>query len=127
MGASVFVPLSAALIDEGEFLENLDIELADLQQVLAKYVAQHGEKALKAVAKLQIEIQLKVENVESDAYSVKTSIKSVQPKRPASVSMAIGGRDDDGKLALFVREMGSDESTPAQGKLFQTKGQIDDE
>lgn len=122
MGASVFVPLSSQLIDEGEFLQNLDIELADLQQVLAKYVEQHGEKALKAVAKLQIEITLKVENVESDAYSVKTSIKSVQPKRPASVSMAIGGRDDDGKLALFVREMGSDESPPAQGKLFQTKG-----
>lgn len=122
MASSTFVPLTSALIDEGEFLQNLDLELADIQHVLAKYVELHKDKAHKAVAKLSIEIAIRVESVESEAYSVKTSIKSTPPKRPSSVSMAIGGTDDNGNLTLFVRDLGSDESSPIQGKLFRTNG-----
>lgn len=120
--ATTFVPLSASLIDEGEFIENLDKELAALQKTLAAYVKEHGDKADKAVAKLSIEISLKVQNVEGEAYSITTAMKTTVPKRPSTVSLAIGGIDDDGSATLFVRQDGSDESRPEQGKLFKTHG-----
>ena len=120
--ATTFVPLNASLIDEGEFVQNLDKELAALQKTLAAYVKEHGDKADKAVAKLSVEISLKVQNVEGEAYSITTAMKTTIPKRPATVSLAIGGIDDDGSATLFVRQDGSDETRPEQGKLFKTHG-----
>ena len=120
--ATTFVPLSSELIDEGEFIENLDKELAALQKTLASYVKEHGAKAEKAVAKLSIEISIKVQNTESEAYSITTAMKTTIPKRPATVSLAIGGIADDGSATLFVRRDGSDETRPEQGKLFKTHG-----
>jgi hypothetical protein len=125
MAATQFVPLTPELIDEGLFLEDMSQELAALQEQLATFKKQYGEKSEKAVAKLTIEISLKIENIEDEgAYSVKTTMKATAPKRPASVSIAIGGRDDDNKMALFVRKSGSDESSPKQLKLATRNGKI---
>jgi hypothetical protein len=121
--ATTFVPLSASLIDEGAFLENVNKELESLQRSLVAFVKEHGDKAHKASASLGISIELKLQNVESEAYSITTSMKSSIPKRPASVSLAIGGEGEDGQATLFVRQEGSDETTPIQGKLFKTHGQ----
>lgn len=124
MAATQFVPLTGQLVDEGVFLQDLNMELADLQDRIVKYVEQFGDNALKAVAKLDIQVALKVENTDDKAFSVKTTIKTTMPKRPASVSMAMGGVDDGGKMALFVRSSGSDEVHPRQLKLATRDGRV---
>lgn len=124
--ATAFVPLTGQLIDEGEFIGDLNLELAELQDAIVKYCRLHGEKAKGAVAALDIKIAIKVENVDDQAYSVKTSIKATHPKRPASISLAMGGTGDDGKQALFVRKSGSDESNPRQMKLATKDGRAID-
>ncbi|MCC7334413.1 MAG: hypothetical protein IT422_04935 [Pirellulaceae bacterium] len=126
MAATQFVPLTGQLVDEGVFLQDLNMELADLQDRIVKYVEQFGDNALKAVAKLDIQVALKVENTDDKAFSVKTTIKTTMPKRPASVSMAMGGVDDGGKMALFVRSSGSDEVHPRQMKLATRDGRVID-
>ncbi len=127
MAATQFVPLTGQLVDEGMFLQDLNLELADLQDAIVKFVEQHGDRAEKAVATLEIKIALKVENTDDKAFSVKTAMKSTMPRRPASVSMAMGGANDDGKLALFVRSSGSDEVHPRQLKLSTKDGRVIDQ
>jgi hypothetical protein len=128
MGATTFAPLSLDLISEGQFLRDIDEDLKDLQTKLALFHRKYGSDALKSVAKLKIVIALKVENDEAEgAFSITTSIESVEPKRPAECTLAIGGIDDDRKLALFVRKSGSDEHHPAQLKLTTADGRIIDQ
>lgn len=125
--ATQYVPLTPALIDEGLFIEDMNQELASLQSGLVQFLKQYGEKAEKAVAKLTIEIALKVENVNDEgAYSIKTTMKATLPKRPASVSIAMGGVDDHDRMALFVRKTGSDSDTPKQAKLATRDGRTID-
>jgi hypothetical protein len=120
--ATQFVPLTGQLIDEGEFLGDLNLELAELQNAIVQFCRLHGEKSKGAVGKLQVEIAIKVENPDDQGYSVKTTMKSVQPKRPATVSLAMGGTGDDGRQALFVRKSGSDDTQPRQMKLATKDG-----
>jgi hypothetical protein len=128
MGATQFVPLELNLISEGVFVEDINDELQDLQTKLALFHRTYGEAATKATAKLMIEVVLRVENADAEgAFSIKTGIKSVLPKRPSTVSIAIGGVNEDHKLALFVRSSGSDESHPKQLKLSTQDGRIIDQ
>lgn len=126
MSATTFVPLRSRLIDEGEFMTDLDLELIDLQTAVLAFCKQHGEKAKDAKGKLVVEIEVKCENTDDNVFSIKTSMKATHPKRPASVSMAMGGTDDDGKLALFVRKSGSDDDHPRQLKLSTKNGRVID-
>lgn len=123
--ATKFLPLSLALINEGQFLEDIDDDLRELQRKLANFQRTYGIESLKAVAKLKIEISLKVENDESDgAFSITTSVATIEPKRPKTLSLAIGGVDEDNNMALFVRASGSDENHPKQLKLATKNGQV---
>lgn len=124
MAATVFVPLTGRLIDEGTFLDDLDQELRELQRALVNYRHTYGEKSKGAVAKLKIEIAIGIANPDDDAYIVKAGMKAEHPKRPATVSLAMGGVDDDGKLALFVRKSGSDDAHPRQLKLATKDGKV---
>jgi len=126
MAATKFVPLNSRLIDEGEFLGDVDQELRELQVAISKFRRLYGEKAKDAKAKLTIEIEVKIEDCDEDAYSIKTTMKATHPKRPASVSIAMGGETEDGELALFVRTAGSDKTTPRQGKMFTQSGRTID-
>ena len=121
-----FVPLTPELIDEGEFLDDFALELAEAQRTLANFRKKHGDKSLKAKVKLSVDIELSIASVEDAAYAIKTSIKVTNPKRPASVSLAIEGQTDDNKMALFVRASGSDTDNPRQGKLTTRDGRVID-
>ena len=123
---TTFVPLTPELIDEGEFLEDFADELTEAQRTLANFRKTHGDKSLKAKVKLTIDVELAIQSVEDDAYTIKTAIKVTNPKRPASVSLAIGGQTDDNKMALFVRASGSDVDNPRQGKLATRDGRTID-
>lgn len=131
MGATKFVPLTTKLIDEGDFLKELDAELAELQASHLKFARKYGESALKSVSKLVIELAIKCETAtdpDNNAFSVKTTMKATTPKRPASLSMAMSGETATGEPCLFVRASGGDVSHPKQGKLFTRDGrEIDPE
>lgn len=125
MGATKFVPLTTKLIDEGDFLQELDAELAELQASHLKFAKKYGEAALKSVSKLVIELAIKCETVtdpDNNAFSVKTTMKATTPKRPASLSMAMSGETATGEPCLFVRASGGDSSHPKQGKMFTGDG-----
>lgn len=122
-----FVPLTLELIDEGTFLADVNEEVADVQDQMAKFRKQYGPKSAKAKGKLTIELEFSVEgDGEEDAFAVKSSIKTSLPKKPASVSLAMGGETEDGKLALFVRTSGSDKTHPQQLKLATQDGKAID-
>ncbi len=121
MPAKQFVPLTLALVSEGDFLVEADTELATAQQGLLAFVRQHGERAAGAKAKVTLEITLVCDNPKAEAFSIKAQAKRTLPARPAVVSSAIGA-DDEGVPALFVRRSGSDEGDPLQGKLATRNG-----
>lgn len=124
--ATRLVPLTADLIDEGQFLQDINEDLRELQEKMAMFRRTYGSASAGAKGKLVIELEFKIENVDDDAYSLKSLIKTTHPKRPANVSLALGGEGDDGKLALFVRQSGSDSDSPEQMKLATRDGRTID-
>lgn len=121
--ATSFVPLQLDLIDEGVFAQDIDQALADLQDKIARFRKQHGLKSAKAKGKLQIDLEVAIEgDGEEDTFSIKASMKTTLPKAPASVSLAMGGETEDGRMGLFVRKSGSDSSHPEQMKLSTQDG-----
>lgn len=121
--ATTFVPLSLDLIQEGQFVLDINTDLQELQRKLIQYVNKHGDAATKAKGKLTIEILIGCANPEQEAYGIVTTITQSLPKRPPKASLAMSGEDQDGNLVLLVRNSGSDESNPEQGKLFKTHGE----
>lgn len=124
--AAKFVPLTLNLIEEGQFLEDLEEQLAEGQRKLIQFVEREGAKAKKSKAVLKIEIALSADDPENSAYTIKTAIKSTWPGRLNQVSLAVQEFTDDSQPALFVRSSGSDEDSPRQGKLFTRHDLADD-
>lgn len=119
--ATKFAPLTLELIDEGEFLKQANQELVRIQGELRRYRAQHGDRAVKAKAKLVMEVNLQCE-LSDDTYSVKSLSKTTLPSLPPTVTMAMGGETQDEKDCLFVRKSGSTPDTPKQGVLTTKDG-----
>lgn len=121
---SKFVPLTLELVDEGELVRDINAELADVQKRLIAFVKSHGDKALKSSAKLKIEIAIVCTNPNprDQAFAIKSQLSTMFPKRPASVSLAMAGDTQDDEPCLFVRQSGSDNTPPAQGKLATRDG-----
>jgi len=124
--AAKFVPLTLNLIEEGQFLADLDAALAEAQRKLIEFVELEGAKAKKAKSVLKIAIALTAADVENAAYTIATEIKTTYPGRLNQVSLAVQEYTDDQQPALFVRASGSDEDSPRQGKLFTRHDLADD-
>jgi hypothetical protein len=116
--ATKFVPITLGLIEEGEFIEQLELEFKHLQQQLIAYRRQFGEKAKKAKAVLTAKVEMQIIDPDDETYCVKTNIATTAPKRPSMVSLTIEGIDQTDGDVLFVRAEGSDADDPRQGKLF---------
>lgn len=121
-----FVPLSLDLIDEGQFLADANAELLKLQRKLREHREEHGEAANNAKAKLTIEVTLQCLADDAAAFSVKALSKVVLPGRPAKVTLAIGGIDDNRQPCLFVRSSGSTADSPEQAVLVTADGRAVD-
>lgn len=124
----LFVPLNAKLIDEGVFIDDLNKELAEVQNALVRFVEEHGHAADGAVAKVKCEIAIKCTNTDDKGFVITAGMKNEMPARPKTVSMAMGGPAEDlsGQMALFVRAAGSDANNPAQQKLCTQDGRTID-
>ena len=124
MAAPVYHPLTLDKIEEGQFLQKANEDLQELQRTMLAYLGEHGEQALKAKGKLTLEISIVIENAKECMFSIKTTPKMSLPARPPGTSMAIATITQDGEESLFVRETGSDKTTPRQGKFCTDEGRI---
>jgi hypothetical protein len=123
-----YVPLGLDGIDEGLFVARVANAFAKIQADVIDYTKLHGEAAVGAKAKFQIEITLGVEDpVADDQISIVSQIKSTMPHAPASASKAVAGQTDNGEGALFVRASGSSAASPAQGVLATQDGRLIDQ
>lgn len=120
------LPLTAELIDEGEMLEELDIELAKAQQLIEAFRKRWEEKSEKAAVELNLRIRMVCIDPTEGMYRTEWDLQTKRPKRPKAVSSAIASQDDAGKAALFVRSSGSDDSDPRQLKLSTRDGRTID-
>lgn len=122
MATKQFVPLSAKLIDEGEFVGTLDEVLSEVMKNLVKYRKTHGDRAHKAKATVKATIEMIVTDTENGAYQINWKLDQSLPKRPTQSSFAVEGGMQDDQDALFVRTSGSDDSHPPQMKFATRDG-----
>ncbi len=120
------LPLTAELIDEGEMLEELDIELSKAQRLIEAFRKRWGDAALKAGVQLDLKIKFVCVDTNEGMYRTEWDMQIKRPKRPKSVSTAIASEDDLGNAALFVRSSGSDDGDPRQMKLATRDGRTID-
>jgi hypothetical protein len=122
--AVIFEPLSIDNIEEGDFVNEINRTLLDVQHKLAAYREKYGDKSKKATAELVVKIKLRIEEPDQDLFSIHTSLAPKVPLRPSRVTVATQAFDQDGRQALFVRKSGSDADDPRQGKMFDGKGRV---
>jgi hypothetical protein len=125
MGAK-FVPLTMDLISEGEFLQDAEADFGDLQRNLIGFCRQYRDKAEKASATLTLKLTLRVEDVDSELFSIRAETTVKRPARPANVSAAMAADDVDDRPLLHVRAAGSDATHPRQGKFATRDGRTID-
>ncbi len=120
-------PLEISLIDEGEFLKELNEELMCSIKELLGYKRKHG-KALTIGAKaiLSAKITLKLEETDDGMVSIRTDISRKLPARPARVTTAMEDLEQDNTPTLFVRKTGSGSDDPRQALLTTKDGQVVD-
>lgn len=127
MAGNVFEPFSLEGIQEGEFLEEINEELLQIQQRLEAFRNKYGAESRKASAKLTIEIDLVITEPNDGAYGLKSGMKTKLPNRLSSMSMGLAGESQDGRPAILVRGSGSDRDDPRQRKMFDRRGVMQDE
>jgi len=115
--------LSLESIEEGRFMAQANEDLLAVQQHLAKFAEQYGVRAKGAKTKLTLEITLDVMDPESGVYGVKATAKTSQPSRPACLTTAVGGENNDGDPCMYVRPSGSSVGNPRQQKLCTEAGE----
>lgn len=128
MPVTKFTALELALIDEGRFLAKADEDLRKAQAHLVRYLAEHKGLAVKAKAELTLKVVLTCEETEPEnqMFSVKAISTTKLPNRPATVTLALPGQDDEDEPILFVRRSGSTADTPRQRVLATEDGRAVD-
>ena len=119
-----FVPLKIGLIDEGRFEERVNREIEKLTRQLTEFAREHKDASKGAKAELNVKITFSVDNPADGGYGIKTQTKSTMPPVPEVVTTAISGEGEDGHEVLLVRESGSDEISPRQGKFLDGQGRM---
>jgi hypothetical protein len=124
--ATKFKPLTIDLIDEGEFLNELNADLHKLQGKLVEFMQKHKANAKNALGVLTIKVKMKCIDPDNGMFSVKAATQIQQPNRPPSETLAMAEENDAGEPALFVRNTGSSKAPPQQGKLTTNRGEVID-
>lgn len=125
MATTQMVPFSIENLDEGEFVEDVNEAVLDMQSQLEKFRKTYGESAVKGKAELTIKLGLSIADAQDGAYAISASFTTKMPKRPASHSIGLSGETQDGKPAVLVRSTGSDRDDPRQKKFSTRDGPID--
>ena len=126
-----------AQIEEGRLSASVDETLAETARKLIAHVRKYGPKATtKSKAEVTVKIVLQFDGtgcaedaedtLEGGDFSLKGSISVKQPGRPANVTRAVHGKEQDGTDVLWVRTSGTDGDSPRQGKLCTDDGRAID-
>ncbi len=125
--AKKMAPLEVGLIDEGQFLKELNEELMASIKELLGYKKKHGKDlTIGAKAILQARITLKLEETDDGMVSIRTDIKRQLPARPPRVTTAMEDVEQDDTPTLFVRKTGSGADDPRQAVLTTKEGELVD-
>lgn len=119
-----FVPLNLALVDEGQFLIDAEVNFRQAQSTMIEYAKKHGGLATGSVSVLTLKIKIKCEDGDKTEFSVKASSSMSVPTQPESVGLALADEEQDGTPALFVRNSGASKTPPAQGIITTRDGRV---
>ena len=119
---AIFVPLTLELVNEGNFVDEINEALQEAQGELIKHVEKHELKAKGAKVVLNVKIVMACMDPEARSYGCAASIKKVSPDRPAIVSMLIASNTQDDKKRLLCRRSGSSRDVPHQQKICTEDG-----
>ncbi len=120
---TTIVPFEIGLIDEGQFLKNLNAALLNAQQQLIAHVKRYGPAAIKAKAGVKAEIVLICSDPKDDAYACLSQIKTSMPVAPPTGNFLVGGTTQTGEPCLLCRKTGAGEDNPNQRILCTEAGQ----
>jgi len=123
-----FSPLNLDLIEEGRFRLSVEEDLRRASAAILRHAERYGQAAEKAKARVKVTIDLVCADADDGAYVIKASSRIEVPARPAMLSQAVAGEDDNGRSAVLVRRSGSGRDDPRQ-KVFTTEDgrQVDPE
>ena len=122
--ATQMVPFSIEKLDEGEFLDDVNTAVLDMQKQLEVFRKTYGDAAHKGKATLTIKLDLEIADATDGAYSIGADFTTKMPKRPKSHSIGLSGETQDGQPAVLVRQSGSDRDDPRQGKFATRDGNM---
>ncbi len=121
---NIFVPLSIDGINEGEFVDDMNAALLEIQTSLINHVNRYEHKANKAKAQLTVTISLVCLDSNNDSYACAAQIKKVVPAAPPSGSLVMSGVDEaTGKPCLICKSSGSNRTNPRQLQLCTEAGE----
>lgn len=118
--ANEFVPLSLEKIEEGQFLEDANSALLQLQNILVKHVRRYGDNAKKAKAVLTLKVGLICIDPERDMYAIAANTTTSLPSAPPFTDYLLPGKSEDGSDVLECRRSGATGDDPRQ-KVFATR------
>ena len=116
-----FSALDLDLIDEGRFRAEIEADLAAAQEAIIAFGREWNDAAKKAKARVVIKVDLIAVDPAKHSYAIKAQSHVERPARPAGVSLAVAGEEDE-QLALFVRRAGSGRDSPRQRILTTEDG-----
>ncbi len=104
MAQRTIVPLSLETIDNGKFLPRVNAAISEACGNLVTYMREHGDKAKKAKATLDVKIVIQCENPDptSEACSVKATHRLTTPAQPPALLQGNGDETQTGELTLLV-------------------------
>ena len=101
---SQFTPFELDKLNKAKLLDEINHDMASLQESMLRYADRYGAEAQKAKAVLTLKIAIICVDPDAKQFAVKVESASTQPKRPADVAVAFIDEDEDtGQTSMMVR------------------------
>jgi hypothetical protein len=114
------VPVSIDLLNEGEFLKEVQEQFERAKDALLAHKVTYGERCRKAASTVDVSIHLEYD--EKTGYHVVTQTKCKFPAPLPKVSFVKLRHDEDGQLGLFVEPNRVYDENPNQTLLCGRDG-----
>jgi hypothetical protein len=100
---SQFTPFELDKLNKTKLLDEINHDMAKLQEEMSSYALRYGAEAEKAKAVLTLKISIICMDPVAKQFAVKVESSSTLPKRPADVAVAFIDEDESGKPEMVVR------------------------
>jgi len=128
---TTILPLALDTLDGGQFVADVNDALGELQETLLAFVDKYGtERTAGAKAKLTVEIV--IGHDQAGQYSAASQIKTAEPARPKTTTVALDGEDQTERRRLLIPNAGQGAPNPrlpfrkpaAGDKVDQETGEV---